>query len=101
MKATNIKWDVDEQDLTEEVLNHATEKEIAELLGTETHKIHNINKNDLYELVLDALHRDRKLAYDYLGLPTTVDIPESVAKEDVADWLSNEYEYLHDGFELN
>ena len=33
MKATNIKWDIDEQDLTEEVLDYATEKEIAELLG--------------------------------------------------------------------
>ena len=100
MKATNIKWDVDEQDLTEEVLNHATEKEIAELLGTETHKIHNINKDDLYELVQDAFHRDYNLMYDYLSLPTTVDVPKSVTKEEVADWLSNEYEYLHDGFEL-
>lgn len=101
MKATDIKWDVDEQDLTEEVLDYATEKEIAELLGTETHKIHNMNKDDLYELVRDAFHRDHNLIYEYLGLPTTVDVPKSVTKEDVADWLSNEYEYLHDGFELN
>ena len=100
MKATNIKWDIDEQDLTEEVLDYATEKEIAELLGTETHKIHNMNKDDLYELVRDAFHRDRNLMYEHLGLPTTVNIPETVEEEDIADWLSNEYEYLHDGFEL-
>ncbi len=100
MKATNIKWDVDEQDLTEEVLDYATKKEIAELLGTETHEIHNMNKDDLYELVRDAFHRDCNLMYEYLSLPTTVDVPKSVTEEDVADWLSNEYEYLHDGFEL-
>ena len=34
-----------------------------------------------------------KSAYEILGLPLSVDIPEDIGEEDIADWLSDEYGY--------
>lgn len=39
-------------------------------------------------------------ALEECGLPTEVEIPHDVDKEDVSDWLSKEYEFCHAGFEL-
>ena len=33
-------------------------------------------------------------------LPTEMEIPDNIDKDDVADWLSNETGYCHFGFEI-
>ena len=35
------------------------------------------------------------------GLPTSVVIPLDIEKDDVADWLSDSYGYLVNGFSIN
>ena len=100
MKAVNIDWDIDERDLTDEVLDYATDQEIAELLGTEAYQIKNMNEDDLYDLVRDAFHHRPGLMDDYLGLPSAVEIPEGMEEEEIADWLTEKYEYCLRGFDL-
>lgn len=62
MKVINIKWDVDDGEMSQ--------KEIAEILA---------------------------------ALPTEVEIPSWIDPndpEDVGNWLTEEYEYCHDGFKI-
>lgn len=60
MRATNIEWDVTDDDLTKE------EQEDA-----------------------------------FAELPTEVEIPDDLYDEDdISDWLSDEYGYCHNGFEI-
>ena len=40
------------------------------------------------------------LTIEECELPSSVDIPDNVADEDVGDWLSNEYGFCHTGFVL-
>ena len=35
-----------------------------------------------------------------IGLPTEVDVPNNIDTEDIADWLSDEYGFLVNGFYL-
>ena len=37
---------------------------------------------------------------DYVGLPSSVDIPSNVDEDDIADWLSNIYGFCVRGFNL-
>ena len=100
MKAINIDWDTDEQDVAEEVLDYASQKEIADLLKVDEKKIANINQDDLYDLIRDTFHHRPGLMDDYLGLPSSIEIPENVEKNEIADWLTSTYEYCIRGFEL-
>ena len=100
MKAINIDWDTDEQDVAEEVLDYASQKEIADLLKVDEKEIANINRDDLYDLIRDTFHHRPGLMDDYLGLPSSVEIPEDVEKNEIADWLTYTYEYCVRNFEL-
>lgn len=100
MKAVNIDWDTDEQEATEDVLDYASKKEIADLLGAETYEIENMNEDDLYDFIRDAFHHYPGLMDDYFGLPSSVDIPNNVDEDDIADWLSNIYGSCIRGFDL-
>ena len=35
-----------------------------------------------------------------LGLPIEVDVPSEIEEDDIADWLSDEYGFLVESFEL-
>ena len=100
MKAINIDWDTDEQDVAEEVLDYASQKEIADLLKVDEKEIANINRDDLYDLIRDTFHHRPGLMDDYLGLPSSVEIPEDVEKNEIADWLTYTYDYCVRNFEL-
>lgn len=111
MKATNIKWDVDTDDLLAEVDNMPVE-DIANILNISTEQYNSMSTKNQQEYFLNYIHQNSD-AYacfleDYLGLPQEVEIPESLAEqygednftEDISDWISDTYEFCHAGFDI-
>lgn len=112
MKATNIKWDVDTEDILAEVDNMSIDK-IANIMGIPTDYFNAMTEEEQHNYVLDYVHHTptsyASFLEDFFNLPQEVEIPESLAKqygednfaEDISDWLSDTYEYCHGGFEID
>ena len=91
MKATNIEWDIDECGVIDDILDYASKEEIAKLLGADIHEIWNMDEDDLFDLVSTALCWYPDLMKDYLKLPSSVELPAEMDKNDAEEWLSVTY----------
>ena len=104
MIATNVKWDVDEEDIENGLLEMSTEY-IAKILDLSVDDCINKSPNDIYEYTIDLFHHcpaklDDFLLYAY-DIPAKIEIPECFACDDIeeiSDWLSDEYGFCHNGF---
>lgn len=63
------------------------DKEIDEEISEETIRVHVNWETDGYLL-------------EELGLPSEVDVPKDIEEDDIADYLSDEYGYLVESFEI-
>lgn len=110
MKAYNIDWDVDMEEVYE-ALDEMDDDEALDLLGISEEPYKNLSLSERHEyvdyLTVGAICDIHEKLF---GLPVEVHIPEDVEHryheegddpEVISDWLSNEYGYCHEGFRLD
>lgn len=106
MKARNIEWDIDMADVYE-VLDNMTDTEVAEILHLPVAKYAVMSIDDRHDLANETFRQNTTELYKLFGLPTEVTVPKYLAntadayyEENIANWLSDEFEFCHHGFEL-
>ena len=104
MKATNIQWDID----IDEALDRLDAMEVddaAEELGIPAERYASMSTEERHDIACDKWHHAPGSLDDFMGLPDEVEVPmDLLCSEDpdeyIANWLSDEYGFCHNGFEL-
>ena len=106
MKATNIQWDID-MDEVYELLDNMTYTDAADSLGIPHDKYANMTTSERHDFAYDLFHHSPGTLDEFMGLPNEIEIPEELNKpdddyynEDISDWLSDTYGFCHNGFEI-
>lgn len=109
MKAVNIQWDVDSDEILER-LNDTELSELASLLQISEPQLAVMDREERFDLAMDRFRHSPALLDRFLGLPDEVEIPQEIVNysyendderdEAISDYLSEEYGYCLDGYEL-
>lgn len=97
MKIRNIEWDIDIDDVLE-TIGEMTVKEVAEVLGLPEDTYANMNNSERNDCIYGMFERSPKAKADLLGLPSDANIPDDT--EEIADYLSDKYEFCVISFEI-
>ena len=119
MIVKNIKWDVDTEDILEKIDTMSTD-ELADIVGVSVDYFENMDEEEQKDYVLDYVYHTPNVYADFLEdvfeLPKEVELPESFVHhleqdyakgysvnyaEEISDWLSDRFDFCHDGFELD
>lgn len=100
MKAYDIEWEVSDFEILKK-LDEMTTEGAAEILGLFPQTYENMTDEERHDAVLEYFHRRHESCRaDFVGLPSEVeldDIFNSLDKEDVIDWLEQQYgNYVED-----
>lgn len=112
---TNIEWDIDEEDITEEIVDKQlvkeatgkTEEEI--ILQAREHDKSSTSEDIVYDYVLDAVHHNRisdeimsriDAPADTMEIPLNIwaELSPDDYSEAISDYISDESGYCHEGF---
>ena len=100
LKAYDIEWDFDEDQIFERI-DETESEEMAEIIGISVEKYESLTQEERYDWAYDKFRHCPALLDEFMGLPDEVDIPlELVDDEDISNWLSDEYGFCHEGFQL-
>ena len=100
MKATNIWWSIDFDEVYEK-LDEMDNKKAAETLGLLESVYANLNEEERHDYAYDYFRHRRTELEKFLDLPDEVEIPEDItADEDIAEYISGEYGYCIETFSL-
>lgn len=100
MVAANICWIVD-LDEAYEKLDSMPVNQASEVLEISVQTYADMTTPERHDYAYDSWHYHRTLLDEFMGLPNEVEIPEVLeADEDISDWLSNEYGFCHEGFDI-
>lgn len=100
--AKNIKWDIDIDEIYE-ALDEMTVVEAANLLELCVERYANMSTEEKHDYAYDYFHhRHDDCKAEFLGIPSEIKIPDGLVGDDeaISDWLSDEYGWCHEGFEL-
>lgn len=103
MRVIDIKWDlggVDFSDLLSSLHKEITYKEIAERFNISSDIFLEMSDDEKIDAIVKEYKCNPDSLYDVLELPTEVEIPNDIEEDDIADYLSDEYEYLVKSFEI-
>lgn len=102
MIATNILWDVSNEDIAEEVMTKNI-KDASECLGLTAHLWEDLSYDQRFDVAESLFKHCPELINDFFMLPNIVKIPSTYNFEtvdEISDWLSDSYGFLHKGFDL-
>ncbi len=104
MKATNILWDVDFDEVYEH-LDNMNYKNAAKAIEVSEETYANMTTEERHDQAYYLFRHSPADLDEFLGLPSEVDIPAELIEsdffdEDVSDWLSDTFGYCHEGFEI-
>ena len=100
MKAKNIRWDIDMEGVLES-LDDLSLEEAAKLLKVPYEKYAKMSFDERDDFAEDYFRHNPGALLELVDLPVEVELPEDLTdEEDISDWLSDEYGFCHDGFEL-
>ena len=101
MKATDIQWDIDMDEVYEKLDDMSCEN-ASEALGVSYRQYADMTTGERHDLAYDIFRHSPGALFDFLGLPEEVEIPEEVGdnEEDISNWLSDTFGYCHEGFGL-
>lgn len=97
--AVNIQWDIDMRYIMETIDNFSDEY-ASKLFKTDKDTYSNLSLEEKQKLVENFIKSESNPLEKLLTLPSRVEIPEDVEKDDISDWLTDYYEASHGGFEL-
>lgn len=92
IKATNIDWDVDMDEVYEK-LDELSAAEAAEALEIQVDTYANMTTTERHDYAYTVFRHRPGLMYDFLSLPEEVEITEEMEEDDVVDYLSDKYGY--------
>lgn len=107
--ATNIKWDVDADDVMDYIDNGYIDEiscdQDAEILGISRSIYGNMTDKERKEYIYDAITKDKSIAAELMGLPSEVEIPDNMITFDkdidsISDYISDKIGFCHAGFKL-
>jgi hypothetical protein len=100
MKAVNILWDIDIEEAYER-LDELSNEVAAQELDIPLQTYANMTTEERHDWAYDRFHHNRVALDEFMGLPSTIDIPEGLTEiDDISDWVSDEYGFCHGGFDL-
>lgn len=101
MKVTNIKWDID-MDQIYDKLDNMTAENAAEALSLQKESYANMTTSERHDYAYETFHNHDEAAAEFMDLPTETEIPDDIADDEdaVSDYLSDKYEFCHKGFSL-
>ena len=101
MKVTNIKWDID-MDQIYNKLDNMTAENAAEALSLPKDAYTNMTTSERHDYAYEVFHGHDDMTAEFMGLPTETDIPDDIGDDEdaISDYLSDEYEFCHKGFSL-
>ena len=98
--AYNILWDVDMESIMDAFDSMTVEEASAEL-GIPTSHYSNMTTEERHDFIYDRYHHHSADKAEFMELPNEVYLPkELVWEDDISDYLSDEYGYCHEGFNL-
>ena len=112
MRITNIQWDVDFEEAWQK-LKEMDYDESARIVGCPIDHWANMETQERYDYAYEYFHCRPGEIIDFLEIPDEVEIPAEIAEdpeyandwqglvEYISDWLSDEYGYCHEGFEID
>lgn len=99
MRISNIIWDVDMDDVYEN-LDEMTAEKAAEALGISQKRYANMRTDERHDYAYEVFHGHDAAIGEFMGLPTETDVPDDIDTDEdsVGDYLSDKYGYCHRGF---
>lgn len=104
MKAYDIEWVVSDSEILEK-LDEMTTEGAAEVLGLTPQVYGSMTDEERHDAILEYFHR-RHVSWraDFVGLPEEVELEDAIFsnldKEDVIDWLEQQYGNYVDDCEI-
>lgn len=110
MKAINILWDVDIEDVLE-LFDNMSCSEVAEALEINENVVANMTTSEINDYAYELFKTPESRA-EILNLPTSVEILDEIATDPdyeddkeglydyISDWLSDTYNFCHSGFQV-
>ena len=102
MKATNIEWNISDEELLER-LDDMLAETAAEKLGVPVNSYANMTTEERHDYALDSFHHHKADKAEFIGLPNEVELPEEAKEwsdDEITDYLSDEYGYYLDRYDL-
>lgn len=108
-KATNIKWDVDADDVMDYIdsgyIDEINCDQDAEILGISRSIYGNMTDKERKECICDAIAKDKSIAAKLMALPSEVEIPDNMITFDtdanaISDYISDKIGFCHAGFKI-
>lgn len=104
MKACDIEWNVSDFEILEK-LDKMTTEGAAEILGLSPQAYDDMTDEERHDAALEYFHRRHESCRaDFVGLPSMVELEDAIFgnldKEDIIDWLEQQYGYYMDDCRL-
>lgn len=108
-KATNIKWDVDVDDVMDCIdsgyIDEINCDQDAEILGIFRSIYGNMTDEERKEYICDAIAKDKSIAAKLMALPSEVEIPDNMITFDtdanaISDYISDKIGFCHAEFKI-
>ena len=100
MRAFNIQWVIDFDEVYD-LFDSMDDKQAAEELGLSEKDYIKLFKEDRDSLIYEHYRKRQGELERLVGLPDDVEIPEEITdEEDITNWLSDEFGYCFEGYEL-
>lgn len=101
MKAINIKWNIDIEE-AQEMLDNMTVEAAADALKIPKDMYAYMSTAERHGIAHDRFHHNFVDIVKFIGAPEEVEIPKEIGNDEdaISDWLSDEYGWCHEGFDL-
>jgi len=95
MKVYDIEWEVSDFEILEK-LDEMTTEGATEILGLSSQAYDNMTDEERHDIALEYFHRRHESCRaEFVGLPEEVELEDtifgSLNKEDIIDWLEQQY----------
>lgn len=102
VKAYDIKWNIDMEEVYEKLDDMTCERAASEL-GIPENIYKNMTTEEKHDYAYDQFRHNRLDLYDFMCAPSFVIVPEEMEynEEAISDWLSDTYGWCHTGFKLS